>query len=482
MSTAAVSSRSQQTQIPSVVHRPPSKQDFTITFQRVAPVLFLFLLSLSVYTKYRMTATHPNNQLQAFTTPPWAHVTPKTPYIDTDLGEKKWEELKHNLAHTKDQIEDTWDDVVDVGQGTWQEWKEYGQEKWDSIKDMSKDALGEEWEKVKTATQDKVLESKETVQEKWKELKELGQEKISEVGPELKEQGHHILEQGKELLKEAAEIGKEKLEKGKVVLEEKMAEASEFGKEKLAEAKILGKEKLAEAREIGKEKLAEAREIGKEKLAEAREIGKEKLAEAREIGKEKLAEARELGKEKLAEASELGKEKLAEFREKGKEKLEEASELGKEKLAEAKRKASEIGLGVMEPTKEWISKKTSKIPSVRESANIAKEKVEHAAEQAGATLSEKVDTVIESMKEALPSVPPTTWNPLTDAKMMHSHYTDSHPQPIHKTLTQMASEKIEQLLERGTVYQSPAPFDATCPVLRDDMCPTVNHTFTPMPW
>ncbi len=59
MSTAAVS-RAQQTTLPPVVHRPPAKKDFTYTFQRVAPLLFVFLLSLAIYTKYLTTKLNTN--------------------------------------------------------------------------------------------------------------------------------------------------------------------------------------------------------------------------------------------------------------------------------------------------------------------------------------------------------------------------------------------------------------------------------------
>ena len=59
------------------------------------------------------------------------------------------------------------------------------------------------------------------------------------------------------------------------------------------------------------------------------------------------------------------------------EKLAEASEVGKEKLAEATQKATEVGMD----TKEWVAGKVSEMPSIQQTASIAKERMERAADQ-----------------------------------------------------------------------------------------------------
>jgi len=280
--------------LPNIAHQHvPPKKDFTRTFQRVAPLLFVFLLGLSIYTKYRMasikpislhvsTPVHPKGALLPITSPPWQSSLSSLPRIEVNFGERKWEELRHTLHGTEQACED---------------------------------AL------------------------------HTGEERLSQVVAEGKAEVIHSIHVGKQALQDAMHWGKEKVQAG---LESFTGSV--------------------DARQAERQHLAE---VSKELYTEATE----KLADFAAHQKARGEYWTELGKEKVREWKEYSSEIKEEFMEAGKELRQETLQSTKTHLEHAKH-------------------------FVEEEAN----KNLYDLQQAGASLSEKVDTLLGSIKDVIPAL------------------------------------------------------------------------------
>lgn len=341
-------------------------------------------------------------------------------HIDANFGERKWAELKKTLSTAQNK----WEEMQEAGEerlkDTWEDIRDMGESKWENVKGVAQD----KWEDLKDIS----AETLAYTQSKWDTVQDAGREKLYE--------GQRIVREmvpGAETIKGK---GKEVLESGKDILREK----ADVAKETIGVASEKLKESVETVAEKGKEKLKEAAEVGKEKILEATKVGKEKIIEMKIVGEEKL----EAGKEKLAQASEIGKEKINEAWEAAKNKGEEMTQHVKEK---AKQTANEM-------------------------------------KQSGATITERAETVLESIREFIPATnlvekESEIAEALMEARSSHEHITDKHPPPSR---SKSLAQSLKEFLERSVVYSSPAPYSAVCPVLGPDMCPaSVNMTYK-MPW
>jgi len=331
METVASRTTIHSSHLPNIAHQHvPPKKDFTRTFQRVAPLLFVFLLGLSIYTKYRMssikpihvsTPVHPEGALLPITSPPWQSSLSSLPRIEVNIGERKWEELKRTLH------------------GTEQASLHKGKDACRALHDVA-DNCQAKWECLKRGTE-RELEKAEEQQERLLEPVETGVECLSQV---VDEEVIHRVHVGKQALEDAMHWGKEKAQAGLESFKESV----------------------------------DARQAEQHLT----EVSKELYAEATE----KLADFAAHQKARGEYWTELGKEKVQEWKEYGKELKEELVEAGKE-----------LGQETLQSTKAHLE----------HAKHFAEEEVNktlHDLQQVGASLSEKVETLVGSIKDIIPAL------------------------------------------------------------------------------